>query len=635
MLNRLSLHAVVPAMLSVLIVSPAVLGNIYQWEWVDPADHSQGRQASSTLSPDGAGLVPQPGLDAYNKNLTQAWLSGTNLTDAYFDEATLTDADFTGANLTYIYVRDATLTNADFTDATIAGANFSGTTDSGFTQAQFESTANYVSGDLAGINFGYNDMSSWNFAGKNLTHASFGSATLTNAVFTQSNLAEAFLSSATLTDANLTEANFTHADFGSATLTNADFTGATIDRASFSNTTGSGYTQMQFESTATYASGNLAGMNLRSNDLSSWNFTNMDLTGASFVYTTLTDTDFTGATIAGADFRWTKAGTFTYTQFESTASYASGDLTGVLLDQNDLSSWNFAHMDITDASFSGATLTNSDFTDATIAGANFSGTTDSGFTQAQFESTASYVSGELAWVSLSANDLSSWNFAGKNLAGADFDEAKLIEADLARANLTDAYFGGAKLTDADLTGADARGAGYMRYDFAAILDNFVQPNGQVPDGLNIEANEQFRVWDYDGQDTNYDGEPDILIDILVLNRFVIDDAGLLIVGLEDDVWGSTIDFDRGISVILDGTLEVELRNGFMPSVGDQWQLFDFAGVTPTGAFDTFVLPTLAGGMQWDTSDLMNTGVISVVVPEPTSLLVLVGALAGTTIRRSH
>jgi hypothetical protein len=71
----------------------------------------------------------------------------------------------------------------------------------------------------------------------------------------------------------------------------------------------------------------------------------------------------------------------------------------------------------------------------------------------------------------------------------------------------------------------------------------------------------------------------------------------------------------------------------MPIVGDRWQLFDFTGVTPTGGFDAFMLPTLAGGLQWDTANLMNTGVLAVIVPEPASLLILTGALTATTVRR--
>ena len=46
----------------------------------------------------------------------------------------------------------AALTDADLTGATIAGANFYSVTDNGFTQAQFESTGSYTSGDLTGIN---------------------------------------------------------------------------------------------------------------------------------------------------------------------------------------------------------------------------------------------------------------------------------------------------------------------------------------------------------------------------------------------------------------------------------------------------------------------------------------------------
>ena len=918
MLNRKPLQAVLPALLSILLVSPASFGDIFQWEWVNPADPSQGKQASSTLCPDGAGLDPLPGLYAPSRNLNHAWLAnsdltgarfstaalteadftwtnlssasfynatltnadftwanlsgasfynatltnadftrtnltdanfyiatltnadftgatiagadfsdttdegftraqfesttsyvtgslagislsyndlsswnfaGMDLTDADFNDATLTDTDFTQANLSNIDFRWATLTNADFTGATIAGADFSYTTNQGLTRAQFESTASYITGNLAGVGLGFKELSSWNFADMDLINAHFNGASLTNADFTQANLTGAYFNGATLTNTNFTGAtiaganfgsttdqgftraqfesttsyvtgslagirlsyndlsswnfagkNLTDADFYNATLTNADFTGTTIAGADFSDTTDQGFTRAQFESTASYVTGDLAGVGLRGNDLSSWNFTDMDLTDADFYSATLTNADFTGTTIAGANFGGTTNQGFTRAQLESTASYVTGSLTGIRLSYNDLSSWNFTDMDLTDAyfyyatltnayftranltdaDFEGATLANADFTGATIAGAdfggttdqgftrtqfestasyvtdslagirlgsndmsswnfanmdltdayfweatltdadftrtnltdadferatlenadfmgatiarvNFSDTTDKGFTRAQFESTASYASGDLAGMQLGSNDLSSWNFANMDLTDADFYHATLTDTDFTQANLTDTSFRLATLTDVDLTGADARGADAMSYSSAASLHNFVQPSGQVA-GLNIAAGEQFRVWDYDGKDTDGDDVPDTLLGITVLDQFIIDDAGLLIVGLEDDVWGSTIAFDPGISVIFDGTLEVELRNGFMPIAGDQWRLFDFAGVTPTGGFDTFVLPTLADGMQWDTANLMNTGVLTV-VPEPASLLLMTGALTATTIRR--
>jgi uncharacterized protein YjbI with pentapeptide repeats len=491
--NRNSLHAVIPSLLSVLIVSHAALGDIYQWELVNPADPSLGRQASSTLCPDGEGRVPAPGLYASYDDLTQAWLSGYDLTDAEFWNAHLTDADFTETNLTRVefgpayltgaYLTQANLTDAnlkstiltdaDLTGATIAGADLSFTVSRGFTRTQFESTASYASGDLTEVMLEYNDLSSWNFVGKNLTDASLDHSTLTNADLSQANLTDVGFYNADMINSIMTQANLTYAHFGSADLTNAD-----LSRA--------------------------------------------NLTAAYFFYDTLAGVDLTQANLTNA---WIE----------------SADLTG--------------------ANLTGATTAGANF--------NFANLTDADLTQA-------------------------------NLADTDFGVSRLTNADLSGATITGADFEGAILTNAELTGADARGAYAMSYNSAASLVNFVHPNGEVVGGLNVTAGEQFRVWDYDG-----------LLGITVMDEFVIDNTGLLIVRLEDDVWGSTIAFDAGIGVTFDGTLEVELRNGFTPIVGDEWQLFDFAGITPTGGFDAFVLPTLADGMQWDTANLMNTGVLAV------------------------
>jgi hypothetical protein len=81
-----------------------------------------------------------------------------------------------------------------------------------------------------------------------------------------------------------------------------------------------------------------------------------------------------------------------------------------------------------------------------------------------------------------------------------------------------------------------------------------------------------------------------------------------------------------------GTLTIELPNGFMPAVGEQFQLFDNIFTDPlTGSFDSVALPPLPGGESWDTSQLYSTGIISV-VPEPTNIALILAA-GGLLIRR--
>jgi T5SS/PEP-CTERM-associated repeat protein len=64
-------------------------------------------------------------------------------------------------------------------------------------------------------------------------------------------------------------------------------------------------------------------------------------------------------------------------------------------------------------------------------------------------------------------------------------------------------------------------------------------------------------------------------------------------------------------VTLDGTLQV-LLNGFSPIPGNTFQILDFASLT--GTFATMNLPTLSGGLTWNTSQLYVSGVLTVGVP---------------------
>ena len=86
----------------------AARADIFQWEYINPADPSQGKQQSTTLAPDGAGVDAVPGADltwpqpdhglsdwrgfderlrGSYANLTNADLSQANLTNAYFGGA--------------------------------------------------------------------------------------------------------------------------------------------------------------------------------------------------------------------------------------------------------------------------------------------------------------------------------------------------------------------------------------------------------------------------------------------------------------------------------------------------------------------------------------------------------------------
>jgi hypothetical protein len=85
---------------------------------------------------------------------------------------------------------------------------------------------------------------------------------------------------------------------------------------------------------------------------------------------------------------------------------------------------------------------------------------------------------------------------------------------------------------------------------------------------------------------------------------------------------------------VDGTLAVSLIDGFNPSSGDSFHLLDFTSATSTsGVFAAISLPSLGGGLSWDTSQLLVNGDLSV-VPEPTTLaLAIVGCFLAALIDR--
>src|SRR5687767_12703399 len=97
----------VTTLLALFAPTPLARADIFQWEYINPADPGEGKRPSTMLAPDGAGVNAAPGADLSNRNLTMAYMIGANLT-AYviYDQGYIISN--TGANLT-----DTNLSQAD------------------------------------------------------------------------------------------------------------------------------------------------------------------------------------------------------------------------------------------------------------------------------------------------------------------------------------------------------------------------------------------------------------------------------------------------------------------------------------------------------------------------------------------
>jgi uncharacterized protein YjbI with pentapeptide repeats len=447
---------------------------------------------------------------------------------------------------------------------------------------------------------------------------------LTKAWLYDKNLTDASFENATLTNAYLMYADLTRTNFTNATLTDADFTDATVTGVGFSDTTSRGFTAAQLYSTANYKNGDLSGIRLTMNDLTDWNFAGKNCTNAGFSYATLTNADFTNAIVTGASFNDTTSQGFTAAQLYSTASYKNGDLSGIKLMSNDLTGWNFAGQNLTGAIFSYSTLTNTDFTDAIVTEANFGNAPSHGFTADQLYSTASYKNGDLRKIWLYFNDLTGWNFAGQNLTGAIFCYSNLTNANLSDANLINANFGEAILINTNLSRTDLRGSNayFMSASFfpdfsAAVTNNMIRPDGRI-EGLNLSDGETLKIRDFN---QDYLGNS-MSIPIQIENEMALASEAVLRMIFTDAEWGSTISFDDGIAVNLDGLLDLTFADGVNPAdlVGTTFDLFNWDGVSPAGGF----ISILDHGLVWDTGNLYTTGEVTLLaVPEPAMLSFLI------------
>jgi uncharacterized protein YjbI with pentapeptide repeats len=231
-----------------------------------------------------------------------------------------------------------------------------------------------------------------------------------------------------------------------------------------------------------------------------------------------------------------------------------------------------------------------------------------------------------------------------NLSNTMFQQSVLTNTNFSGAGLINAKFSGANLTGADLTGADARGAyfgpiihpgigisdsGQGLFPGDAVITNLIRPDGHI-DGLDLEAGDLLLVRDYDG-DFRY--EPAILpIPITIDQHLTMVPGGALRMVFEADAWDSTISFAPGIPVTLGGTLELTFAAdvNLASQIGRTFDLFNWTGVTPTGAF------AIASPYRWNLSNLYATGQVTLTaIPEPAALLLVLTALILTPRRAAR
>lgn len=328
-------------------------------------------------------------------------------------------------------------------------------------------------------------------------------------------------------------------------------------------------------------------------------FESSDLTGAWFYAAQLRGTNFTNATVNGA-----LLGPISKEQFYSTASYKSGDLSGVILDQQhqgwDLASKNlesavlageFANASLRGANLNKAQLSggyeNVDFSDASIAGASINYSTISA---EQLYSTASYKSRDLVGLKLASVfpfvqfNANGWDFSGQNLTrselgfvsgvASDFtnaqmggtvaDTANLTRASLTNSQLANASFFKATLVEADLSGAsllgtDLRGASLAGAVFrGANLQNASLFLTTGLDSDSFDANTIVNQWTvfpdgFDATEAGFVVNRSLAGDFNADDLLNIEDINLLSARLlrGDNVLERTIEV-RGTDIYLDG-----------------------------------------------------------------------------------
>jgi hypothetical protein len=105
---------------------------------------------------------------------------------------------------------------------------------------------------------------------------------------------------------------------------------------------------------------------------------------------------------------------------------------------------------------------------------------------------------------------------------------------------------------------------------------------------------------------DYENYAGVGIPIVLEQHLAMDATGTLRLVFDADPWDSTISFAAGIPVARGGTLELSFAPGvdIATQSGRTIDLFDWTGVTPTGAF------SVSSPYTWDLTNLYTTGEVT-------------------------
>ena len=110
--------------------------------------------------------------------------------------------------------------------------------------------------------------------------------------------------------------------------------------------------------------------------------------------------------------------------------------------------------------------------------------------------------------------------------------------------------------------------------------------------------------------------------LILMDNATFSPSSSLIMEIAGPTAGSQFDqLEISNQAMLGGTLVVILANGYSPSAG---QVFDLFNGPTMGSFAQYELPALSNGLSWNTSNVATNGTISV-TPEPSSLALLAAA----------